>query len=68
MRPTKPIAILVAEDDPDDRMLIEDAFTESRLSNRLCFVKDGEQLIASAARAGSPIRMLRPIPASSCST
>jgi CheY-like chemotaxis protein len=52
MRRTKSIAILVAEDDPDDRMLIEDAFTESRLSNRLCFVEDGEQLIAYLRRQG----------------
>ena len=41
----KPITILVADDDPDDRMLIEDAFIESRLRNDLRFVKDGIELL-----------------------
>lgn len=41
----KPITILVADDDPDDRMLIEDAFVESRLRNDLRFVKDGIELL-----------------------
>ena len=41
----KPITILVADDDPDDRMLIEDAFMESRLRNDLRFVKDGIELL-----------------------
>lgn len=41
----KPITILVADDDPDDRMLIEDAFLESKLSNDLHFVKDGIELL-----------------------
>ena len=45
-RSAKPIIILVAEDDADDRMLLQDAFDESRLSNELRFVEDGEQLIA----------------------
>ena len=41
----KPIRILIADDDADDRMLIEDAFDESRLSNPLDFVEDGEELL-----------------------
>ena len=41
----KPISILIADDDADDRMLIEDAFDESRLSNPLSFVEDGEELL-----------------------
>ena len=41
----KPISILVADDDADDRMLIEDAFEESNISNPLHFVEDGEQLL-----------------------
>jgi CheY-like chemotaxis protein len=41
----KPITILMAEDDPDDRMLTRDAFDEARLSNDLRFVEDGEQLM-----------------------
>jgi len=41
----KRITILVADDDPDDRMMIEDAFEESRLLNDLKFVEDGEELM-----------------------
>ncbi len=37
--------ILVADDDLDDRMLIEDAFQEGRLANTLEFVVDGEDLM-----------------------
>ena len=37
--------ILVAEDDPDDRFLIEQAFKTSGLINRLFFVEDGEELL-----------------------
>lgn len=39
------IAIVVADDDPDDRLLIEEAFEENRLKNPLVFVEDGEQLL-----------------------
>ncbi len=42
---THPILVLVADDDPEDRMLIEDAFEESRLPNTLEFVEDGEDLL-----------------------
>jgi CheY-like chemotaxis protein len=41
----KPITILLADDDPDDRMLTRDAFTESRLYNKLEMVEDGEELM-----------------------
>lgn len=37
--------ILVAEDDPDDRFLIEKAFQTSGLSGCLFFVEDGEELM-----------------------
>lgn len=56
------ISILIADDDSDDRMLIEDAFEESRLTNPLEFVEDGEELLAFlraegkyADRAGKPL-------------
>jgi CheY-like chemotaxis protein len=39
------IVILVADDDAEDRMLIQEAFEESRLVNRLSFVQDGEELM-----------------------
>jgi CheY-like chemotaxis protein len=41
----RPITILVAEDDADDRLLIEDALKEARLTNPLHFVEDGEELM-----------------------
>ena len=40
-----PIAILIADDDLEDQMLIKDAFAESRLANALRFVEDGEALM-----------------------
>lgn len=37
--------ILMAEDDPDDRLLTQEAFTESKIVNPLRMVKDGEELM-----------------------
>ena len=39
------ICILIADDDIEDRMMMADAFAESRLVNPLRFVEDGEQLM-----------------------
>ncbi|WP_216595600.1 response regulator [Myxosarcina sp. GI1] len=44
-RKRKLVPILMAEDDEDDRLLAEDAFIESRLTNPLFFVEDGEELL-----------------------
>lgn len=41
----KPVVILMAEDDPDDRFLNEMALKEAHLTNEIRFVEDGEQLI-----------------------
>jgi len=41
----KPIEILMAEDDEEDRMMTREALLESRLSNGLRFVEDGEALM-----------------------
>ena len=48
----KPITILMAEDDPDDRMLTKEACEEARLVNDLHFVEDGEQLMDYLYRRG----------------
>lgn len=48
----QPITILVADDDADDRMMIKDAFAESRLANPLHFVEDGEELMDYLHRRG----------------
>lgn len=39
------IAILIADDDEDDRMMAKDALEESRLANDLRLVEDGEELM-----------------------
>jgi len=39
------IVILMAEDDPDDRMFCQDALQEARLTNKVCFVEDGQELM-----------------------
>ena len=39
------ITILLAEDDPDDRLLLQDALLEGRLVNDLRCVEDGEDLL-----------------------
>lgn len=41
----KPISILIADDDPDDRAMIQEAFEENFLLNELHFVEDGEELM-----------------------
>ena len=41
----KPILILIADDDADDRMLIGDALEEARLNNPVEFVEDGVELM-----------------------
>lgn len=52
IRSSHPIRILVAEDDADDRMMIKDAFEESRLGNPVDFVEDGIQLMNYLQREG----------------
>lgn len=47
-----PITILMADDDIDDRMLIREAFLESRVHNELDFVEDGEELLDYLHRRG----------------
>jgi two-component system response regulator len=48
----KPITILMADDDPDDRQLTREAFEEARLANDLRFVEDGEELMDYLRRRG----------------
>ena len=47
-----PITVLYADDDPEDRLLIKDAWKESRLANELHFVEDGEELLDYLHRRG----------------
>lgn len=41
----KSVTILLADDDPDDRLLVREAFEESHLLNTLETVEDGEELM-----------------------
>ena len=40
-----PITVLIADDDPDDRLLARDAFLECRFPNAISYVEDGEELM-----------------------
>ena len=51
------IVILYAEDDPEDRMLVEDAMEESRLVNDMHFVENGEELMDYLYRRGKYANM-----------
>ncbi len=60
---TKPITILMADDDPDDRQLTKEALEEGRLINDVRFVEDGEELMKYLRREGkyaSPAENPRP--------
>lgn len=51
-KPGKPITILMADDDPDDRQLTREAFEECHLANDLRFVEDGVELMDYLCRRG----------------
>jgi len=53
----KSIIILIADDDAEDRMMIQDAFAENRLANDLRFVEDGEELMNYLTRRGKYQRL-----------
>ena len=50
--PVKPITILMADDDPDDRLLTREAFNESHLLNDFETVEDGEELMEYLLQSG----------------
>ncbi len=52
MAAAKPITILMADDDPDDRQLTREAFEEAKLVNDLRFVEDGMELLDYLNRRG----------------
>ena len=54
------ITILLAEDDPDDRMLVADAVAEGRLVNELRSVEDGEELMDYLHQRGKHAGAPRP--------
>ena len=59
----KPITILYADDDAEDRMLVKDAWAENRLANDLHFVEDGEELMDYLRRRGNYVHLAdQPLP------
>jgi CheY-like chemotaxis protein len=59
----KPITILMADDDPDDRLLTADALKEARLINDIRFVEHGEELLEYLRKQGKyapPAEVPRP--------
>ena len=49
----EPVVILLAVDDPDDRMLTIRALKKNRLSNTIHTVENGEELMAYLRREGA---------------
>ena len=45
MDSSKPVIIAIAEDDPDDRMMIQDALLDCQILNPVDFLEDGEALM-----------------------
>jgi CheY-like chemotaxis protein len=45
MRKAKPITILMADDDADDRQMTREAFEQARVANDLRFVENGAELM-----------------------
>ncbi len=56
----RPVCMLMAEDDEDDRDAIRDAFARNRMINDLYFVKDGEELLDFLRRRGVHASAPRP--------
>ncbi len=53
MSRSQSLVILMADDDPDDRAMAQDALVESRLANPVRFVEDGEALMDYLHRRGA---------------
>ncbi len=56
----RPFPILLADDDPDDRLLTRRAFEQARLRNELVTVSDGEELMDFLHRRGDHADAPRP--------
>ena len=59
---SKPVVILMADDDADDRLLAQDALAECHLATDLHFVENGEELMDYLTRRGKYSRANAPRP------
>ncbi len=57
-----PRAILMADDDPDDRLLLQEARDEAGLDSDLYFVEDGEDLLDFLRHEGKYVDQTIPMP------
>ncbi|WP_100629136.1 response regulator [Algoriphagus formosus] len=46
------VSILMADDDHDDQVLLQEALRENNISNAVCFVENGEELIEFLTKKG----------------
>lgn len=61
--PRSAITILMADDDPDDRLLTREALDEARLGNHFAEVCDGEELLGYLRREGQYAELAgKPLP------
>lgn len=58
----KPVIILMAEDDADDRLLAKDALSECGMAGELHFVENGEELLDYLQRRGKYSQSPHPRP------
>ena len=59
---TRPAVILMAEDDPDDRLIAEESFDKAKLKVVLRFVTDGQELLDYLRRQGDYESAEAPVP------
>jgi CheY-like chemotaxis protein len=59
-QPLKPIDVLLVEDDPGDTLMIQEAFTDNKVRNRLSTVSDGVEALAFLRREGAYADAPRP--------
>ena len=57
---TRPIDILLVEDDPGDVLITKEALEHSKVTNTLAIVDDGEQALAYLRREGAYAGSTRP--------
>lgn len=57
---TKPIALLLVEDNDDDILMVQKAFAKAKFMNPLNVAKDGEEAMAYLRRQGKHAQAQRP--------
>ncbi|MFD7229303.1 response regulator [Streptomyces sp. NPDC059881] len=57
---TKPIEVLLVEDDPGDELMTREAFEDNRIGNTLHVVRDGEEALDFLYRQGEHTGAPRP--------